>query len=825
MAALLLFISLLAICAELMFGMMLGLKTWTHMVYVVISFALLGYGVGSNLFLLCQKRLKTVDASLTLSLSLCALAITTFLSSRLIPCLPAPATQRVLDPHLWLSIAGLYLVVAAPFVSVGFALTQIFVSSPQKSGWLYFCDLVGAGLGAICFFPALAWLGPHRTLAALSFLAMIVARSILSAERRTGWLPSVLLALAVALGGACFLPEPAYVVTDDFGWECVPYRFREDQYKILLSEWHPLGRTELYQITDPQVRENLSSGGGEVGAFELNVKPVPAFCYFANSYRAGTPAYELSDEGLRRRGSRVELLSQTMEIPYLLIGRPRVLIIGTGGGRDIFMARSHGAAEITGAEVNPSTYRAMSRGGVAFDYTGGIYEAPTVRVHNCDGRHLARTRAPGSLDLVILNGVDTFASLSSGAYTFAESYLYTKEAVQDYLRCLSADGVINFNRWLEYKNPQETLRLLVTVLEALRSQGATRPWEHVIIGRERPDWSVMLVRKRPFTPDEEARVATYFEQHGAQLVLLPGGRKTLEPKNAFEGLSDAYRQGRENAFIDDYFADISPVRDDSPFFYKRFKFSLDWTLVQRAKHPAGGGPALYVQLGIFIQTLVFVGVFIFLPLMVFRRTGLTVLAAGGRPPFLLYFGSIGIGFILIEVALMQKLVLVLGSPVYSISVTLASLLVFCSLGSLAMERATGLLGGRGRLVWLLSFVIVGYLAVLETTGGAFLERLLGSSTAVRMGVCCGLLAPIGFSMGMFLPLGLRLVGTHHEASVAWALGINSGFTVLGSVVSLIIAQAFGFNATLRVAAAAYLVASAAYVWLAGAESRERPDAV
>jgi hypothetical protein len=804
-------VSLMAITAELSLSLVLGLKAFSHMVYLVISFALLGYGVGTMLVLFLRARLLAFSPAGVTSVALLAAAISTAATALVLPSLPVDIGihSNLLRWDLISSLASVYAVVALPFVSIGFLVGYLFSSAAEESATLYFWDLLGAALGAAVFFPMLSFLGPLKSLFALSaancaVATVVLARSSPPRKPAAGGAAALGLILLALLG----LPEPVYTVDRQIGFEWIPGHFPRGSYEEIWRKWHPLGRTDLHRMKDPVERARMV-GMGHV-TFELCLDPLPEFSTFTNSYRAGTPVYELSAEGLARAGSKLTPFSQPLEFPYLLLDKPRVLIIGAGGGRDIFTAKAHHASEIVGAEINPGTHGAMSPGGVVYEYSGRIYTADGVKIHNIDGRHLVKTRPSGSCDLVILNGVDTFAALSTGAYAFAENYLYTQEALVDYLRVLSDGGLINFNRWYEPAHPRETLRMVVMILDALRVVGVRNPWEHLIVGRL-GGWGLLLVKRSAFTDAERSRVLDYFGRQRVEIAYAPDTPGTAPDWKIFSACVDAYRAGTEAEFIKAYWADISSVHDDSPFFYKFYKFNLFYTLDY--SHPGGGATSFQVQAVIVAQTVVFLLLFIFLPLAILKRRGLTLLPKGTRLPFLLYFACLGMGFIFIEITLMQKFTLALGSPIYSLSITLATLLLASGIGSVQSPRFVRYCGTEQRLVAVLSGLVAVYLAGILLGGNALLDVVIGASFPARVLACSLLLVPIGVFLGCYFPLGLKLLGARYPEGIAWAWGVNLGFTVLGSTITIFVAQFAGFRTVLAIAAAVYVLAGISYRWM------------
>ena len=801
--------SFISISTELFLGLVLGLKTWSHMVYLVISFALMGLGIGTTAWLLLRPWVMQQRPGWVLGLALGWLGIATAAGPYLLADFPLTMSMALSWANSW-RLTAVYIVVALPFVGVGFLLGYAFSLFPRQSGRLYFWDLLGAALGASFFFPAVGRLGPFHACLALAGLALLCACWFIG---RGSWPRRVVslgfLGLIAVCGWQLRMPDPRVTADLDIGWEYIPGWIAPWQYQRVDSAWHPLGRTDVYRILAPGTLEQLRREN--YGALQINLSPPPEYSYFTTNYRAGTPVYNYAPAGLAKLGSVVQPFSIAMEFPYTILPSPRVLIIGTGGGRDIFLARSHGAVAVRGAEVNPATFRMMSPGGAMYEYSAGIYTADGVDVHNEDGRHFVRTQPTAAYDLMVLNGVDTFAALASGAYAYAENYLYTKDALLDYLRVLSDRGMINFNRWFEVGGrPRETLRLCAMVLDALKTMGAASPRDHVIIGSQQ-GWGLTLVKKTPFTRDEAEVVLRYFAEHDVQPVLAPFWQK--DRPDEYDGLVAAFQSGpaATKQFIDGYWADISVVTDDDPFFYKYYRFA---PFALANPHPASGDTASHVQVLILLQTLGFILVFMLLPLYVFRRDGVAM-PARERAPFMIFFASIGLGFIFIEIALMQRLTLLVGSPIYSISVTLASLLLFAGAGSLWQARREGQGVPAGRLVGSATALAVAFLVAFVFAGDSLIRSGVAAPFWMRVAMACAIQAPIGVSLGTFFPAGLSAAGTRGPAVIAWAWGINFGFTVLGSTLVILIAQFLGFRAVFLMAAGLYLAAMLSFRAMVG----------
>ncbi len=802
------FISLFCISLELFYTRILNLKAWNHIVYIIIPFAILGYGVGANLYLIFKKRMERCGYRQIVAGSLLALSVLSILSTVFLISFPLSLSYltsflKSFDSIFRLSLA--YTAILLPFSVIGFLITYFFSTDSSNINKLYFWDLLGAGTGAVVFFFLINYLGVFRSILFFSIIALFLYICVILNLRRKIF-QMVSLMIILALVSLRFIPEPVnYAIDESKGWEWIPGILLKNQYQTLVSQWHPLGRTEVYRITDSKIRERMYDLN--TMTFEINLSPLPEFAYAATNALSGTPIYKLSLEGLRESNSEVKIFSEAVEVPYVILEKPRVMVIGTGGGRDIFMAKTHRAVEIQGAEINPAIYTQMSSGGKLYDYSGRIYTQDHVSVFNIDGRHLVKKAKSSYFDLIILNGVDTFSGLSTGAYAYAESYLYTKDAVADYLNILKPNGIINFNRWFFGDLPREELRLFAICLDALRSLGVPKPWEHIILGVHR-GWVLMLVKKDPFTQQERTIIKDYFTSHNTQLIFSSGDT-SINPyqtaENLFNLYVDSFMKGEEKIFNEFYPYDISVISDDSPFFYKYFKFNFAHPLYLEIYHHTGTIIFL-TQILMLLQAVIFIVLFIFLPLIIFKLTGIRNMPGRGMFRFIFYFACLGMGYMFIEIPLMQRFTLLLGTPIHSISVTLAALLISSGVGSYLLPYLRRLIKPGSSPVVISALILAILLFLLISTGANVMNHFIGLSFGLRVMIVCLVLLPIGICLGIFFPSGLQLISQKYPESIAWAWGINAGFSVLGSMLAIILAQFYGFNEILLLSIAIYLLA-------------------
>ncbi len=473
-------------------------------------------------------------------------------------------------------------------------------------------------------------------------------------------------------------------------------------------------------------------------------------------------------------------------------------IIGPGGGVDVLRAVANGSASVTGIEINPIIATTIMRGRYA-DYSQHLYDRPDVHIHVTDGRSYLRS-TPQRFDVVQMTLVDTWASTAAGAFALSENNLYTVEAFREYFDHLKPDGMIAITRW-EFRQPREALRVVAVAMEALHRMGITNPAHNFIVASlgsldEDGIPVVVLAKKTAFTPEEEDAVTTHCDRYTDLEPLYLPSEPEHNPFSELIASNDPY------AFARSYTYNVAPVNDNAPFFFftlkagqilgeKGLRRGIDWK----------------VNLGVLVLLLVLaiscVAVLAFLILPLALRRG----RSRQSPLPLLYFVAVGLGYILVEIAFIQRFVLFLGHPTYALTVVIFLLLLSSGAGSLLSR----LWLPRAEMGWvpllLVIITLVAYVFFLPIR----LAALVGMGLEYRLVVSAILLIPLGFVMGMPFPPGLRALAASagqgaSDNAVEWAWAMNAAASVMGSVLAMVIAIQFGLTVTLACGAAAYLFA-------------------
>jgi MFS family permease len=727
----------------------------------------------------------------TLAILSLAFAVTTVASFWLMQRIPFDPFSLLADRRQLIFMPLYYVVTATPFFFSGLVLALLFTRGAREINRLYAFDLLGAGLGCAAIalvMPAFGGSGSVVVAAVIGSLAAIIFS--FSKMRPLAAIGIVVVAGLLALA---FVADRVLPIT------VTPNKRRPPQEPIYTA-WNTFSRIDVYETQAP------ASG------------KIPAGLRRVIIIDGGTASTALRDmrPGVRDYLSRVTDDSYyDSGIAYLGKQNPRVLIIGSGAGLQVLDALHFGASSITAVEINPITNDLVSRR--MRDFWGGLFEQPEVLLVTEDGRSFVR-RSQQQYDSIISVLTISNAALASGALSLAENYVFTREAFEDYLDHLTPDGVLYFTR------PETQIpRLFATAREVFDRRGLGSVAGHVYAFRWLPAppqpgqpalpqaiVAGFLLKKSPFTPDELQKMSKRLGTTQIETLYSPLEQR---PGTIYHQLATASNVQTVYAETAD---ELSPATDDRPFFNQHARWSSlrlgtfrdVFTQEKQARFALENRPVAEVTLLTLLVQATFVSaILILLPLLRYSRRGLK---RPGSWSFLTYFAGLGLGFIMIEIALLQRFTLFLGQPVYTFAVILASLLIFTGVGAYIADRLRS--APRRNLLW----VIPGILVVVSMTAVItpfIFSTTLGWVLPWRIGISVLLVGPLGIILGMPFPTGLRVIAEEAPILIPWAWGVNGFFTVIGSVGALIFGMAFGFRVVLLIAGGCYLAALAAIIMI------------
>jgi len=795
---------------EVLLIRLFAIVQWHHFAYMAISIALLGYGASGTFLALVQDWLKPRFAA-AFSVNAILFGITALLGFALGERLPFNALEVLWDPRQLLYLPVLYAIFVVPFFCGANCVCLAFATFGRQIDRIYRADLVGAGTGALGIVAALFALTPSDSLRLIMGLGIAAAGSVqfsrhASSHGGRARLAAGLLVAAVLLPLALPASWVALQISEFKGLRMaldVPGAEVIGEYSsplgllsVVRSERTPFRHApglSLNSTTEPPAQLGVFTDGDSLSVIT---------------------AYD------GRRDTLSYLDFTTSALPYHLLKDPSVLILGAGGGADVLQAIYHTGKPIDAVEINPQIVRLVQED--HRDFAGAIYSRPDVRVHVAEARSFV-ARSAERWDLIQIPLLDAFSASAAGVQSLSESYVYTVEAFQAYLRHLTPEGILAVTRWLKLP-PRDSLKLFATVLVALEREGAKDPARHLALIR---GWNTttLLIRNAEIDSTTIGRIREFAEQRSFDLAYYPG--ITVGDANRFNVLSEPYffdgtsrlTGAERDQFIAHYKFDLTPASDDRPYFFDFFKWrSLPEFLELHAK----GGAAL-LELGylILVATLIQAAALSLVLILLPLRFGQTqAVGRSGRARIAAYFFALGLAFLFVEIAFIQRFIVFLGHPLYAVAVVLSGFLVFAGLGSGAAPRLDALvtmyatksaksgfrISGIAVSVAAISFFAMLYLAVLPP----LFARMLAWPDLAKIGISLLLIAPLAFFMGMPFPLGLARVSERVPALVPWAWGVNGCASVLSAVLAMILAIHFGFTVVVMVAVGLYWIAAASF---------------
>jgi len=792
---------------EVLLMRLFAIVQWHHFAYMVISIALLGFGASGSFLALAQGWLKprfvaafAVNAALFGVSALAAFA----LGERV----PFNALEVLWNPGQLLHLLMLYLLFTVPFFCGANCIGLAFARYGEQIGRIYRYDLMGAGVGALGIVAVLFFVPPSDCLRLIAGLGIAAGGLVCFASNdvRRRFAAIGLLAAAVLL--PAFVPQ-SWIALRFSEYKGLSMALQVPGAKVVGDSSSPLGL--LTVVRSPTIPFRHAPGL----SLDSAIEPPPQLGVFTDGDALSV---------ITRYDGRLDALGYldhtTAALPYHLLQGPSVLVLGAGGGGDVLQAIYHGARRIDAVEINPELIALVRREHAAF--AGGLYDLPEVTVHAAEARSFV-ARGQALWDLIQVPLLDSFGASVAGVYSLSENYVYTVEAFRDYLRHLEAGGFLAITRWLKLP-PRDSLKLFATALAALEREGVAVPQERLALIR---GWNTttLLVKKGALVAQEIDEIRRFTEQRSFDLAYYPGMRpdeanrfNVLDARHFFEGAA-ALAGPRRAEFIERYKFDLAVTRDDRPYFFDFFRWrALPEFLELRAQGGAAllewGYPILFATL---VQASALGAVLILLPLWLGRRK---TVPHPDRARILVYFLTLGLAFLFVEIAFIQRFIVFLGHPLLAVAVVLSAFLVFAGLGSGAAPRFVRRLERRretaGRLLSRLApldvpVLAIGagallYLALLP----ALFDWMMPWPVAARVVASVALIAPLAFFMGMPFPIGLSRVSERVPALVPWAWGVNGCASVVSAILATILAIHLGFTAVVGIAVVLYLAAAAVF---------------
>jgi spermidine synthase len=809
---------------------------------MVISIALLGFGIAGTFLTFVQKHVRAhLDSWLfaTALLSPPAMAAGHVIA-QMLPFNPILITS---DSLQILYIAGYYIVYSIPFVTSAFFIGVAFIALSSRIHELYFWNMVGSGIGGF-FVLGCMYLFPPDTLVAPILVLAGIAGILLSLKTDGAeWSAKTRLVKAIvvvcSLTGSLFLLLAfGKISVSDF--KSVSYVRKFPEYKLDYYSYSPLGEMHVYSSSYFHFAPGLSDNVSNV------LKEMPKNAFKGLYIDGGGPI------GIMRKLDKAEeayIDYLPMSVPYVCFEKPRVFIVDLGGGASVFTALYHDAEKVTVVEPNADIVRLMGDTKIISDFNGNLLKDPRVEVRSGEPRAYGSTTEE-RFDIAELSLIDSVGLSQTGGYPVVENFTYTTEGFADYMKCLKDSGILSVTVWNKLNPPRNFPRLLSTLVRALDFEGVKNPENRIFVFSMLLQTATVLVKKSDFTRDEiekltrdckrlsfdvsyfpgmpereknfETMLKDYYElfstkkvysvdvenkagENGNLLDLMKAvnekdeNEEALLPSDLYHYVITWLLAGKTEQLFKDYVFDIRPATDDRPYYTAYLKAdTIGMFLGQLNKISEEWG---YLVLVATLLISIVAAICIIIMPVVGRWKELFV-RKRGTAGVIVYYGCLGLAYMLVEMCLIQKLVFFLEDPVFSLSIVLTAMLVISGIGSILSKKIASEPKNRVRIASLgigisLVFYMVGLTPLINLT--------LGSPFFVKILLSILFIAPASFFMGMPFPTGLSALTMSREGLLPWAWGMNGALSVTGSVFARLLSVSYGFTPVLVCAIVLYAI--------------------
>lgn len=750
-------ISLSILALETILNRMFALTFWYHFAFIILSVALFGIGVGGMLVYFINRFIrKYIPYALAASSLLLAFFIPYVLVK--INTIPLEMNQIAGNALQQSNFALFFLTLVVPFILAGYIFSTIFTNYSKEINKVYFFDLLGGGIG--CFFALLIFPhnGPMATAAVISVVVLIAA-ALFSIKKN--WILSAVAAVLVLVDIFAVMPSI----------KNIDVRVSQEKRNVEMigkrefSDWDNFGFVAVHEKTNSS---------------KVVTADYSCFTYLFHVAGPKTVKYYTN-------------FMPWQAYPYVVKKNPDdVGIIGVGAGKDILIALSRGAKNVYGAEFNSTIYRIFDE--IYSPFFGNISKLSNVHIKFEEGRFFVRS-SPRMYDVLVFDNSISQVAVSSGSFTLAESYLFTVEGMIDYISHLKDGGVLFLS------NPYvEAPRFVTLIREAYRRMNREKEFKNSIIVIDEPGEyrkCKVLVKKGGFSLVEGVSIARFARAQKHNPLYTPFAKYNTDESRLI--LSTDIE--KEYVLSD---TDLRPSTDDWPYFSQHVKPSAKSFSegVYKAKH-------FYPQPFLLLREItrqvgIYSLLFLLLPLVILNLGGLRKLP--NKIGSMIYFSCLGLGFMMMEVVMMQKYTLILGHPMYSFSIVLSTLLVSSGIGSFLSDRIKtpyksifyGMCGIVGTTV--LSYVFVLLLG----------PQMIGLSIFLRSLAVIILVAITGVFMGFMMPAGIRAISKHQNA-IPWMWSLNGIFSVVASFIAVNISIVFGYTAVFLAGLAVYVIGSVVFM--------------
>lgn len=814
------FFSIGLIAYELFVMRVFSVGSWSNFGSMIISTALLGFGIAGTLLTFVHKKIKATPNkwfSLTALATMPAMVLC-FVAAQAIPFNP---TFVGVDGWQLVWIGAFYLIYSIPFFLGALFIGISFMVLSSQMHKLYFWNMCGSGLGGLVIICFMFFL-PTRMLL-LPILLMIFVAAVLCVlrfdreEKRVHIKKSYLIALPAALlfSLCVFLLAGNIRVSNS---KAIFYARNYKDSVVASTIYGPAGEMHVFKSSYFHSAPGMSMNASQ----DIESVPKQPFC---GLYLDGNGPIVIMGEALPEEAVFLDYLPVTA--PYVVKEKPDVLLVNLGGGINIEVAKHNNASAVTVVEPNPEIIRLYRDDPFVSSFTGFRLQNQHIKVITGEPRAFC-VQNRELFDIVEISLIDSVGLSQSGGYAVQENFTYTKEAIKEYMFSLKKDGILSITVWDRLKPPRNVVKILSTVVASLKDQRDGNPGEQLFVFNYLNSTATVLIKKTPFTQDEIIRLKEFTDKLSMSLIYYPGmpameadlqqlvnyyyswftdepervknKPEYVEPAQFYHTTLLTMLAGRQEELYTKYLFDVRPMSDDKPYYSVFLKpESLGLFLDQLPAVSEEWGYLLL--LAVLILSVIFGALIILLPLA--GRWRELFSSQRGTAGVIVYYACLGLGYMLIEMFLIQRLVFFLSNPMISVSIVITAMLIISGIGSICSSY---LAQSKKKIVRLAVAGIV--LSVVFYIFGLtpLLSAVLGIPFVLKIIVVVLIIAPAAFFLGMPFPNGLSALSQSKPRLLPWAWGMNGALSVTGAVLGRLLSVSFGFQTVLITAIVVYITA-------------------
>jgi spermidine synthase len=816
--AALFFISAAGIAFELYVMRIFSVGSWSNFGSLVISTALLGIGLAGIILTFVEESIRKRPE---MYLSILSIALPLFMTASVILAQMVPFNPIFLasdSRQLWF-IGAYYIIYGFPFFIIAAYVGITFIALRDKIQGVYFWNMLGSGLGGLFIVLFMFFLPPQYLL--LPILALTILAALLTCCRQSGkWVfpfPYVISLSLTTILSIIFTFFWGNIRISDY--KDISYVRRYADSSLVHHSYGPAGEFHVYASRYFHFAPGLSDNA------VLKIENLPAQLYWGLFIDGSGP---IGIMGNLREEEKIYLDYLPMAAPYTMISEPNVLLVNLCGGINAQVALYNRARSIDIVEPSTEMIRLLKSDPTVSRFTGKLLDTDIINVIRGEGRsHCANNE--GSYDLIEISLVDSVGLTDSGGYTVHEDFKYTVEAFKEYFSGLKEGGVLSVTVWDRLNPPRNVPRLLNTIIKAMKESGFQEPEKSLYSFGLLRSTSTILVKKGALTARDLDDLNSFVKNCSFELFYAPGAELPLRDidilfasyRYQFEDSSsdsvetftnaDMYRTviprffaGESGKIENDYIFDIRPILDSRPYYTGFLKMDeLPMYLDQlRDISEEWGYLLLFAML---IQAFLFGLIVILIPVIGRRKT--LFKKRRGTIGVIFYYAGLGLGYMLIEIYLIQRLAVFLSNPTYSTSIVITVMLISSALGNIT----SSLLKRYRLLVVPIACALVGGGLLFYIFGlDSFLAIFHSSSMMARFMVSALVIAPPAFFMGIPYPNGLDSLQEKKPHLLPWAWGMNGGLSLVGSALARLLSVSSGFPVLLQLGIAVYLMVGALF---------------